>query len=318
MNLTSILFVLAGFASISIGIISIINGGDFWDSLELLLYGGAFIFAFGVGSIQELRAAKQVQQIGAYMKKTKMKPFLINKNVYCAYISDDNSFFIKEKTDGVKPGRCLISMELPGNAATVWALIQQKFTKYTTLKDIEELKIGERTIFLEDEKIPQLRSDTLYNEYCKMQHRTDIGEIHVSEIWPEQNEEQRSFIIKGDTKVLSEIFLWFKAYAMDDYDTLLAKYKQYDVTIATSDDKLIDVNNATLDELKKLPIVNVVTAKKLIKKREEIGGFNSVQDVCIFLRLTFTQEDRISKLICVKPMKISPAKIKTDERNVDL
>ena len=74
MNLTSILFVLAGFASISIGIISIINGGDFWDSLELLLYGGAFIFAFGVGSIQELRAAKQVQQIGAYMKKTKMQP----------------------------------------------------------------------------------------------------------------------------------------------------------------------------------------------------------------------------------------------------
>lgn len=318
MNFTSILFILLGLALIALAIILLINGEDFFNVLEMLLYGVALIFAFGVASIQEQRAEKQSQQIGAYMKKTKLKPFLINKNVYCGYIKDENSFFIKEKTDGYIEGRCLISQELRETAAVAWALIQQKFTKYTKLKDIEELKIGDRTIFFEYGKMPKLRSDTLYNEYCKMQHRTDIGEIHVSEMWHNPNEEPRSFVIKGSTEQLIDIFSAFKDSTFEDYDTLLSKHKQYDVVLEIPEDKLIDINNATLEELKKLPIINVVTAKKLIKKREEIGGFNSVQDVCIFLRLTFTQEDRISKLICVKPMKISPARIKTDERNVDL
>ena len=83
-------------------------------------------------------------------------------------------------------------------------------------------------------------------------------------------------------------------------------------------DSLLDVNNASEIELTSLPGVSIVLAKKLIKKREEIGGFKSVEEVCLFLHLKPHMQNQLEKLICVEKMKGSIQLKRYIERNIDL
>ena len=80
----------------------------------------------------------------------------------------------------------------------------------------------------------------------------------------------------------------------------------------------LDVNNASEVELTALPGVSIVMAKKLIKKREEIGGFKTVDDVCLFLRLKPHMQTQLEKLICVKKMHGSVKVGRYQERKLDL
>ncbi len=80
----------------------------------------------------------------------------------------------------------------------------------------------------------------------------------------------------------------------------------------------IDVNNSSEVELTALPGVSIVMAKKLIKKREEIGGFKSVNDVCLFLHLKPHMQKQLEQLICVKKMKGSVNLQRYNERRIDL
>lgn len=80
----------------------------------------------------------------------------------------------------------------------------------------------------------------------------------------------------------------------------------------------LDVNNASEVELTALPGVSIVMAKKLINKREEIGGFKSVNDVCIFLKLKPHMQVQLEELICVKKMKGSINIKRFKERKLDL
>ena len=82
--------------------------------------------------------------------------------------------------------------------------------------------------------------------------------------------------------------------------------------------KPLDVNNASEVELTALPGISIVMAKKLVKKREEIGGFKSVNDVCLFLRLKPHMQTQLEKLICVKKMKGSLNISRYSERSVDI
>ena len=80
----------------------------------------------------------------------------------------------------------------------------------------------------------------------------------------------------------------------------------------------LDVNNASEVELTALPGVSIVMAKKLIKKREEIGGFKTVNEVCLFLRLKSHMQKQLEELICVKKMKGSVSIKRYEERKIDL
>lgn len=80
----------------------------------------------------------------------------------------------------------------------------------------------------------------------------------------------------------------------------------------------LDVNNASEIELTALPGVSIVMAKKLIKKREEVGGFKSVNDVCLFLHLKPHMQEQLEKLICVNKMKGSVNIKRYEERKLDL
>ena len=80
----------------------------------------------------------------------------------------------------------------------------------------------------------------------------------------------------------------------------------------------LDINNASEVEITALPGISIVLSKKLIKKREDIGGFKSVEDVFLFLKLKPHMEEQLRKLICVKKMKGSIQIQRTNERSVDI
>ncbi|MBR6127832.1 helix-hairpin-helix domain-containing protein [bacterium] len=80
----------------------------------------------------------------------------------------------------------------------------------------------------------------------------------------------------------------------------------------------LDINNASEVEITALPGISIVLSKKLIKRREEIGGFKSVEDVFLFLKLKPHMEEQLRKLICVKKMKGSIQMQRTNERSVDI
>ena len=80
----------------------------------------------------------------------------------------------------------------------------------------------------------------------------------------------------------------------------------------------IDINNASEIEITALPGISIVMAKKLIKKRDEINGFKSVEDVCLFLKLKPHIETQVKQLICVNKKKGSNNIKLYNERSVDL
>ncbi len=80
----------------------------------------------------------------------------------------------------------------------------------------------------------------------------------------------------------------------------------------------LDVNNASEVELTALPGISIVMAKKLIKKREELGGFKSVNDVFLFLHIKPHIQSQLENLICVNKMKSSGKIKRYNERSIDL
>ena len=81
---------------------------------------------------------------------------------------------------------------------------------------------------------------------------------------------------------------------------------------------MLDVNNASEVELTALPGISIVMAKKLIKRREEIDGFKSVNDVCLFLKLKPHMQNQLEQLICVKKMNGKIGVKRFNERSVDI
>lgn len=79
-----------------------------------------------------------------------------------------------------------------------------------------------------------------------------------------------------------------------------------------------DVNNASEIELTALPGISIVMAKKIIKKREEIGGFKNTNDFFSFLKLKPHMEEQLKFLVCVNKMKGSLNIERYSERSVDL
>ena len=80
----------------------------------------------------------------------------------------------------------------------------------------------------------------------------------------------------------------------------------------------LDVNNASEVELTALPGISIVLAKKIIKKREEIGGFKSVNDFLVFTKLKSHMQTQLEELVCVKKMKGSVNIKRYEERKLDL
>lgn len=81
--------------------------------------------------------------------------------------------------------------------------------------------------------------------------------------------------------------------------------------------KKLDINNCSEIELTELPGISIVIAKKAIKRREEIGGFKSVDEFLNFIKLKPHMENQLRELIKTEKMKGSLYQKKYNERSVD-
>ncbi|MBR6162717.1 helix-hairpin-helix domain-containing protein [bacterium] len=81
--------------------------------------------------------------------------------------------------------------------------------------------------------------------------------------------------------------------------------------------KMIDVNSATLEELSALSGINVILAKKIIKRREDTGGFKDLEDFFRYTKLTENIKKQLYPIL--KAEKIEKHKTeRTEERKIDL
>ena len=85
-----------------------------------------------------------------------------------------------------------------------------------------------------------------------------------------------------------------------------------------ADKEPVDINNCSEIELTELPGISIVMAKKIIKKREEIGGFNNTAEFFALLRLKQHMVFRLQKMIKIEPMKGYVKKDLNNERHLDL
>ena len=79
-----------------------------------------------------------------------------------------------------------------------------------------------------------------------------------------------------------------------------------------------DINNASEVELTELPGISIVLSKRIIKKRESIGGFKSIDDFFLFLKIKPHMEKQLRQLICLSKMRGTTRIERTNERSVDL
>lgn len=178
------------------------------------------------------------------------------------------------------------------------------------------------------------RNLKLSNNYCSLKLGMDGVTITAIEKLKDPNLPYRTFKVT-ESRVFNEIELWNlfclnftynKSFdgLLEDCNTFRASIYQDIVVPKVQDSSLpklvekVDINNSSEAELTALPGVSIVISKKLIKKREEIGGFKSVEEVLMFLKLKPNITEQLRQRICVNKMKGSLIVKRNQERTVDL
>ncbi|MBR6162719.1 helix-hairpin-helix domain-containing protein [bacterium] len=79
-----------------------------------------------------------------------------------------------------------------------------------------------------------------------------------------------------------------------------------------------DINNCSEKELSELPGINIIYAKRIIKRREEIGGFKDSKEFFDYIKVTDRIRKKLTKLICCNKFKVEKKTQKTKERIIDI
>lgn len=80
----------------------------------------------------------------------------------------------------------------------------------------------------------------------------------------------------------------------------------------------VDINNCSEIELTELPGINIIMAKKIIKKREDIKGFKNINQFFEFLNIKPHFKEQLVNKIVVTKMQGTVEIARTKERNIDL
>lgn len=79
----------------------------------------------------------------------------------------------------------------------------------------------------------------------------------------------------------------------------------------------VDINNCTEDDLTALPGISIIMAKKAVKRRNETGGFNSVEDFFAELNIQTHMQEQLRKIIYVGKKPEQETEKRSTERKVD-
>ena len=174
----------------------------------------------------------------------------------------------------------------------------------------------------------------LSNRKCRLTLQHD-GTIRATDLTV-PNDSRRFKIIQSDTHTLDELWNMFcMTFSWQtSYDGLIELCSKFKVKIKESQPsksirseregikgeniEKLDINNASQMELTALPGVNVIMAKRIIKRREELRGFKSVDAFLDFIKLSPHAESVIKERVCVNKMKGSLKIERNKERKIDL
>ena len=134
-------------------------------------------------------------------------------------------------------------------------------------------------------------------------------------IWIEEFFNSLCFNFSYNTK-LENLRNIFKAdqFLLNDtnYDVSAPKYSQIMQTNSPQGKEnnpigevleMININSATEAELTALPGINIIMAKKIIKQRDYKGDFKSVNDFISFIKIKPHFEQKLRKMVTVKPIE---------------
>ena len=105
-------------------------------------------------------------------------------------------------------------------------------------------------------------------------------------------------------------FVYFKGLPIEISET--------EVKLHIKLEDMVDVNNCSEYELTKLSGINIAVAKRIVAKREVIGGFKTKEEFLKFINLKPHQEKMIKKYVRIRRIKVVKPKRKSFERHVDL
>ena len=188
----------------------------------------------------------------------------------------------------------------------------------------------------------------LSNKYCSL----SLGKDGVMITGEEKGHLNRSFrVVTSKVHDYGEVWEMF-CLAFDHkctYDDLLAHCKSYKLTIIENDglvykaekivpksketklikgknNKLLkpvddswklDINNCSEAEMTALPGISIILSKKAIKKREEIGGYKTIEEFFSFLKLRPHIQEQLKSKITIKKKKGTLQKKLNTERQID-
>ena len=101
----------------------------------------------------------------------------------------------------------------------------------------------------------------------------------------------------GDVINLAEVICDGEKIYIPSKEEVKAGYSAEEPT--EKDDGLVNINTASLEELKKLPGIGDIKAEAIIKYREETGSFNSIEDIRNVSGIKDSSYEQIKDLIKV-------------------
>lgn len=81
--------------------------------------------------------------------------------------------------------------------------------------------------------------------------------------------------------------------------------------------KVVDINTADEKEIAKLPGINIITAKRIVKYRDEQGEFSSVEEICRIFKIKAHFQEKLEHQISFNKVGEKKSKKQTNERIID-
>ena len=303
----------------------------------------------------EARRAKYARRIEKFYKRNKPRVILKNDNVIIRFIvSGKKQFFYcisRNNNKGFQFGGN--SQNAAAMAGTLWGLIDMEFEKNTEYDDIIKLfkeiyppeiryangqnpyhyfqeNILTHVINFKDKnyklKLKQDNSGRKYiicseTEHCKGKRRN-------------KRKTGRRYIIRADEFVITEIIYDYRYSKINDFlqsYQFLSKRDDCEIKFYDKTDKnetkqnadninsenLFDINKITEEEFVKLPGVNVILAKRIVRQREEIDGFKTKEEFYEFCKFKPHFIEQLNNLISVGEFDILDVILREEERTVD-
>lgn len=197
-------------------------------------------------------------------------------------------------------------------AAKIYLAPHKSIWKNLTLTNRHcSLELGEdASIIVGIEKVPPYRKFNVINSFVHSYE--DLWDMFC-----------KSFSFSKTYKALKEDCIRYRVSINEFVDESQAQKKEQPI-IATSLNtnennlKKIDINNASEIELSELPGISIINAKKIVMKREEIGGFKTEEQLFKYLNLKPHLQEQLKTRIVINKKQGSLQIKKSSERNLDL